>query len=95
MSDTEKKVHKETTLTKVALEICMKKFADENEEGCQFDKETGEKSMSPAYLAGLYGCTTVYIKFIMQYGVGTIEGANKLAEIFKLSTIDFLKLGEQ
>lgn len=95
MPDNAKKVHKETTITKLALEICMNKFADENDEGCEFDKGTGVKCMSPKYLAEQYGCTTVYIKYIMQYGVGTIEGSKKLAQIFGLSTIDFLKLGEK
>jgi len=72
----------------------MAQYAQDNDEGTEFCKATGVKVMTPKYLAEQHNCTVVYIKHVIKYGTPTLAGAGKLAEIFNMSTIDFLKLGE-
>ena len=88
------KKHRTNDCTRIAIAKCMVKYAEDGGEGCEFHKKSGEPYMSHHLLADLYGCTTVYAKFITKHGVHSIMAVEKLCEIFDIKKSEFMALGE-
>ena len=81
--------------TVLAIEKCRIKYGNEFPDKCKFDGQTGERMMSSKMFAKLYGCSVPRIMYIQNKGVTSLSGIQKVAEVFGLTSIQFLQLGEE